>query len=231
LVLTTNAEERKTMISSLRSFMFLLAILPAGGCSSTLYVTVDGQGDSLSYREFNGEIAGERVNLFLKGNVGMPVKNLRISPDSCVWLNPMTGQIRNSRLENVRQIVYTDNSRGTWEGAGIGALAGAAFVTTVIALSDDRGEHRLKSAALMIAPVAGGLLGGVAGAVIGGISGHDRTYTIAPYAGGMDAVYLKGGTRIIGKIIEIVPQKHVVMQAWDGGRHVIDQELVERIDR
>jgi hypothetical protein len=209
----------------------LLECLMAGGCTSTSYVTLSGSAESLSYSEFNRDIAGEKVTLVLRANVGMPVKNLRISPDSCVWLNPPTGQIRTSRLEDVRQIVYTDNSRGTWEGAGIGALAGAAFLTTVFALSDETGDRRLRRAALLIAPGIGGLLGGVVGAVVGGITGHDNTYTITPYAGGMDAVYLKGGSRIIGTIIEIVPGRHVVMQAWDGGRHVIDQELVERIDQ
>jgi hypothetical protein len=206
-----------------------LTCLVAVGCTSTSYVTLSGTGDSLSFNEFNRETAGRKGVVTLAQDVDVRATNIRLSPDSCVWLDAASGKVRQSRPEEVRRILVSDMPRGMWEGVGIGALAGIPIVTLLVASSaEDRTERGL---AYMAGLIGGAFLGGVVGAVAGGIVGHDDVYIISPYAGGMDAVYLKGGSRVIGTIIEYVPGKHVILEAWDGIRHVIDHELVERVER
>jgi hypothetical protein len=164
--------------------------------------TVAASGDSLSYSAFNRKISHEKLAVSLRTSREVQAKNLRVTPDSCVWFDAQTRQQQASTVKDIGEIALTDHGAGMWRGAGLGALAGTALFYAAGKASNVGEVDREQAFNLMMMSFGGALVGGGA---IGAIQGVEHQYTI-------------------------MPRKQVVMQVWDGSPCVLDAALVERIE-
>ncbi len=207
----------------------LSAFVCSGGCSASVYVTLDGSGDSLSYTEFNDEISAEKVQVRTTMSRTMYARNLAVTPDSCTWFDGETGARLRTPLSDMKQVTFVDHLRGFWKGVLFGGLVGAG-VGYIVSQVGEWESGRDRELASVLFPAIWGTLGALTGGLAGILTGYETGYVILPYSGGATVLYLHDGTRVIGTVEELVPEKHVVMRTWDGKRVVIDHALIERIE-
>jgi len=147
------------------------------GCSSTNIIRYT-QSD---YDILNKELSGEEVRIKVKNKM-IAARNVRIYRDSLYFIesdslyfiqsNSATQMIK--PISAIKQITITDNSRGAWDGFGIGALIGLPISVGYV-ISESSGELELRLATLAVTVLTFGC-GFVYGAPIGALVGHDATY-------------------------------------------------------
>jgi hypothetical protein len=216
---------------SLPIFLLSATLVTAGisyvGCRSAVYVTFNGAEDSLSYAEFNEEIARETLNVLSGHGRTRTSQKFHIAPDSCVWIDGATGDTLQAPISEIHSALLTDRWGGLWRGFLYGGLVGFGG-GYALASSDAVFEHeRLAKLGLVLGSFCAGLL---VGSVYGVIQGYEHDYHFKPYEGGATVVHLNDGSRMFGTIEEIIPEKRVVMRTWDGDRCVIDHAVIRKID-
>ena len=144
------------------------------GCSSSYTVSSSPGENSIS--EFNRFAYGKQGMItFERDTVDLWAAGLRAKPDSLFWFDE-AGLGKSAASRQIKEVTFTNATRGTWEGVGLGFLsgAGAAALVTAIIIGGRSGE----SGILYILTLPGGaIVGTVVGAIIGGSTGHTYRYT------------------------------------------------------
>jgi len=110
--------------------MFALIILCflATACSSSYVVSSSGEDSSVD--EFNEFAKGEEAEIILLDNTEITATEVYLSTDSLYWFNPETKLKTGVVKSEISKVMFTEWGRGGLEGAGIGFLSGACFLSS-----------------------------------------------------------------------------------------------------
>lgn len=155
-----------------RLLAMLLAVLGAG-CSSSYLVSSSTGGHSIP--EFNRVADRRQGSIVLElDSAEIWAVDIRATADSLFW-NDEWGVRMSAALPQVGEVTFSDATRGTWEGIGLGALAGASaagLVTLMVA----GGSGDFIGIVYLITVPSGALVGGVVGSLAGNARGHTHRY-------------------------------------------------------
>ncbi len=151
------------------SKLFMASIFFLLSCSSTNIIRYT-QSD---YDLLNEELSSEKTILQFSDNSMIVAYNVRIYRDSLFYTESISANQGIIHTSAIKEITFTDNSRGAWDGFRIGALIGLAIgVAPAVAMS---GEHGWEAGALILIGLSF-VTGSLYGAPIGALIGHDATY-------------------------------------------------------
>jgi uncharacterized protein YceK len=141
---------------------FLLAVLTASGCASVHHIRDTGTG--ATYADINQRAEGRSATVTLTSGQKNRAQDLYLAPDSSTWLERASGQRLRFATAEIQQVQFRNRLSGAVTGLGIGAIAGAGFMTGAMRAGDYDWDASLIVGAL--ASPFTGIIGALIGAAV-----------------------------------------------------------------
>jgi len=152
----------------LLSFFLLAFVL--SGCTTSYLVSEKGEGDSLSYLEFNEEMRNEDIIVKLKNGDEINASNIQIGTDSAEGIDDESLDTFRIQTSSIETVIQKNRFWGGLEGFGFGTLGGAILFGAVLLIDPGHEFENLNT----IFPVS--LISPLLGAIPGAAIGHKYEY-------------------------------------------------------
>ena len=164
------------------SIVVLIFSIVQIGCSSSYIVSsIPNHGD-LSFSQFNDEANDRSATIVFHNGSILHGQQVLSEPYSTSWLDPTKGvraAVPNDRIE---KIVFSNRTRGTLEGAGIGLLAGGAAGFLVGSTLGSNSSTEVRGWNTLVLSILGSGVGFFAGIFDGLAEGHTYEYKFGSQA-------------------------------------------------
>jgi hypothetical protein len=112
----------------------------------------------------------------------VPARSFAFAQDTSSWYNTGTGSLERASTATIREIRFTNRSRGALEGLGLGLLGGAALGALALSQGQNTDGFFSEGDLAWIGAVLGGATGGLVGVVLGALAEHREVYRFEPDA-------------------------------------------------